>query len=135
MKAHVMEGTTALIVTKNDLAEIISAAGTMAAIKAVEALRADLNQDPAEKQLQLLRNYIADRTTINNPRDHWASGRLIRMIAPNQNGKPKSVSWFQKFKQTSGLNTCPHRTSHEHGRLQEWCFEDIANVWRRNIYR
>lgn len=126
-----MEGTTALIITKNDLKEIINAAGTAAAIKAVEALRSDLNQDPSEKHLNLLRAYITDRTSLKNPRDHFASSRLIRMIAPHKTGKPKSVSWFHKFKQTSGLNTCPHRTSHEHGRLQEWCFEDIANAWSR----
>jgi len=124
-----MQGTDAIVVTKHDLKQMLTEAGTVAAEKVLNSFKDELNVDPLEKQAKRLKDFIEDRTTIENPRGEWASGRHIRLIAPNKNGKPKSMAWFQTFKKESILNQCPDRSSTDHGRLREWCFEDIANAW------
>lgn len=124
-----MHPIPALIVTEQDLEVLLQRAAHLAAITAIEQLRTDLIQDPKEQVLNKLRAFIKDRSTITNPREHWANGKMIREIDTNHNNKPKSISWFQLFKKQSTLNQCPRRKSSEHGKLQEWTFEDIANAW------
>jgi len=124
-----MDGTNAIIVTKQDLKQMLTEAGIIAAETVLNNFKEELNTNPLEKQTKRLKDFIADRSTIPNPKDEWANGRHIRLLAPNKNGKPKSMAWFQTFKKESILNHCPSRSSTDHGRLREWRFEDIANAW------
>lgn len=125
----IMQGTPAIIVMEEELKEMMIGAGRVAAQEIMDNMKEEITQDPVERQTNLLRAYIEDRKTITNPREHHASGRHIRKLKPNANGKPKSIAWFQTFKKESKLNKCFNRPSPDHGRLQEWCFEDIANAW------
>jgi len=124
-----MQGMHALVIMEHELTELLTKTGRAAALEVVEQFRQELNTDPLEKQVQLLRDYIENRSTISNSRDVYANGRHIRLIKPTRDNKPKSVAWFQRFKKESKLNGCIKRPSPDHGRLQEWCFEDIANAW------
>ena len=124
-----MHGTPAIVVMEHELKEMMIGAGRVAAKEIMENMKQEITQDPVERQTTLLRAYIEDRTTLSNPREHHANGRHIRMLKPANNGKPKSTAWFQTFKKESKLNKCFNRPSPDHGRLQEWCFEDIANAW------
>lgn len=124
-----MQGMEAIVVTKHELKELLKEAGEAGASEILDAFKDELITDPVLKQTNRLRDYIADRSTIANPREEWANGRHIRMLKPAKNGKPKSVAWFQEFKKKSKLNQCFHRPSVDHGRLQEWCFEDIYLSW------
>lgn len=124
-----MQGTAAFVVTKNELKDMLEEAGRVGAHEVLSSFKDELNIDPVEEQTKRLQNYIKDRTTIDNPRDEWANGRHIRRLNPSKQGKPKSISWFKTFKEQSTLNQCFNRPSPDHGRLQEWTFEDIANAW------
>lgn len=124
-----MQGTAALVVTKEELQKMLEEAGRVSAYTVLNSFKEELNTDPMDKQIKRLQSYIEDRTTIDKPRDEWANGRHIRRLNLNMNGKPKSMSWFKTFKQESTLNQCFNRPSPDHGRLQEWCLEDIANAW------
>ena len=124
-----MNGQPAVIVTAENLEQLMLDAGRTAAREVLERVTSDANLDPLERHVRLLRDYLEDRSVVSKPRELFASSRHIRLLAPNRNGKPKSVSWFQTFKQESGLARCDHRPSPTHGRLHEWCFEDIANAW------
>ena len=124
-----MNGQPAVVVTEDDLKDMMIGAGRVAAKEVMEQVKGDINRDPMERQVMLLRQFIEDRSTIKEPDKHYASSRHIRMLTPNKNGKPKSVSWFQGFKKESRLDQCHHRPSPNHGRLHEWSFEDIANAW------
>lgn len=129
MKAQTMEGQPALILAPDQLKDLLTKTAEQAAAQAVAALREDLARDPQDQIVEDLRRYILDDTTEPNPETRWASGHHIRAIELNRSGKPKSVGWFHKFKKESGLNQCPHRSSPQHGRLQEWSFRDIALAW------
>lgn len=124
-----MRRTAAMIVTESELNEMLTKAGKVAAQEIIEHLKQEIYQDPVQTVTNKLRAYIEDRGTEQSPRDIYANGRHIRMLVPAKNGKPKSTAWFQNFKRDSTLNKCFHRPSSEHGHLQEWCFEDIANAW------
>jgi len=124
-----MQGIQALVVMEHDLRELAIEAGKEAAEKVLAQFQEDMNRTPQDKQVERLRAYIEDRSSCSNPREHWAHSRHIRMIKPTKTGKPKSISWFQKFKKASMLDGCNSKASSDHGRLREWCFEDIANAW------
>ena len=124
-----MKSIPAVVLHQDQLSEMLVTAGRVAAREIAEAFKEDLKLDPTDQRIKKLRDYIADRTTCTNPKDEWANGRHIRMIAPAKEGKPKSMGWFQQFKKKSKLNKCYNRKSADHGHLQEWCFEDIANAW------
>jgi len=124
-----MQAMQALVIMEHDLAEMIHKAGKTAAAEILEQFRQDMNRTPQDKQVEQLRAYIEDRSSCSNPREHWAHSRHIRMIKPTKAEKPKSISWFQKFKKASMLDGCNSKASSDHGRLKEWCFEDIANAW------
>ncbi|MCW2307360.1 hypothetical protein [Rhodobium gokarnense] len=126
-----MEGTPAIVLTHEALDRLLEEAGCRAAEKTVAKLQSQLIQDPRERHLRQLRGYLMDRSTLQNPRELWANGHHIRRIELSSKGKPKSMTWFQRFKHESGLAACISRPSAEHGRLQEWTFEDIANAWDR----
>ena len=124
-----MKGTAAIVVTEEELTNMLTQAGKAGAREVMSEYEQQLEQDPVERHTQLLRDFIEDRSILDNPREVFGSGRHIRRIIPAKNGKPKSVAWFQGFKRESKLNLCKNRPSPDHGRLQEWCFEDIANAW------
>ncbi len=124
-----MQAMQALVIMEHELTELLTKAGKVAALEVLEDFRQELNQDPVLKHADRLRSYIENRSLIDNPRDLWSNGRHIRLITPTKNGKPKSIAWFQTFKKESNLKNCVNRPSPDHGRLQEWCFEDIANAW------
>ncbi|PLX39564.1 MAG: hypothetical protein C0606_03430 [Hyphomicrobiales bacterium] len=126
-----MEAIPAIVLSKDVLEEMLTEAGRRAAELTVEKLQAQLVQDPRERHLRLLRSYLLDRSEVEKPRDMWASSHDIRRIELSAKGKPKSTTWFQRFKRESGLAECVSRPSASHGRLQEWTFEDIANAWQR----
>ena len=129
MKAYFMETTPAIVITPHHLIELMENAATNAANKALAAAEEALHYDPDARVVDLLRRYLDDRTTLENPREHWAHGKHNRALHKTGAGKPRSVTWFQSFKKESGLGGCPSRISSQHGRLREWCFEDIANAW------
>ncbi|MEW7008473.1 MULTISPECIES: hypothetical protein [unclassified Lentilitoribacter] len=124
-----MQGTAALVVTKEELKKMLEEVGRISATQILNSFKAELNTNPIEKQTKRLQTYIQDRNSIENPREEWANGRHIRRLNPSKNGKPKSMSWFKTFKEESTLNKCFNRPSPDHGRLQEWTFEDVANAW------
>ncbi|MBO6674110.1 MAG: hypothetical protein JJ908_05860 [Rhizobiales bacterium] len=124
-----MKAQPALILAPDQLEDLLAQTAKQAADQAVAALREDLARDPREQLVHDLRAYILDHTTEPNPESRWANGHHIRQIELNGRGRPKSLAWFQKFKQDSGLAKCPHRSSPQHGRLQEWTFRDIALAW------
>ena len=124
-----MEAMQALVIMEHELTDLLTKTGKIAAAEILEAFRQEINQDPIEKHATTLRNYIEDRTTLKDPRNRFAHGHHIRLLNPAKNNKPKSIAWFQNFKKESQLKDCPSRASTTHGRLQEWCFEDIANAW------
>ena len=124
-----MDATPALILTRHELRQLMADTAAEAATQAVTAMKSDLRSDPTERAISALRQYLEDRSTIANPRDHWANGHHIRGIQTNAKGKSKSMGWFMRFKRQSGLNQCVTRSSTQHGRLQEWTFEDIALCW------
>ena len=119
----------AIVLTEDVLEEMLIRAGRLAAEQTVAKLKGELMQDPRERHILLLRNFLNDRSTVPNPRDVWANGHHIRQIELSNQGKPRSMTWFQRFKTESGLAACVSRPSPSHGRLQEWTFEDIANAW------
>ena len=124
-----MEITPALVMTHHALTELMETVATNAASKALAAAEDVLHYDPDARVVDLLRRYLDDRAALENPREHWAHGKQIRALHKTGAGKPRSVTWFQSFKKESGLGGCPSRISSQHGRLREWCFEDIANAW------
>ncbi|EMS96460.1 hypothetical protein H009_17018 [Agrobacterium tumefaciens str. Cherry 2E-2-2] len=124
-----MEAMQALVLTGNQLDEMLREAARQGAALAVEALRADLHQSPDDAAVQKLRAYLGDPTTISNPHDQWAHSGLIRLIEPTPPGKPKSSAWFMKFQRETGLADCYTRPSPAHGRRREWSFTDIRLAW------
>lgn len=128
-----MQGQQAIIVTEYELQQMLAQAGKAAAQEVISSFKAELTDDPTEATTRKLRAYIADRSTVLNPRDMWANALHIRSIKLNSRHKPLSVSWFQKFKKISGLDACFFRPSTATGGRTEWCFEDIANAWEKNL--
>ena len=126
-----MEAIPAIVLTKSDLQEMLEQAGQRAAELVLAQHNADLMLDPQERQVKLLRGYLADRSSIEDPRAMWANSHHIRRLEVGANGKPKSMTWLHRFKQETGLAACVSRPSPAHGRLREWTFEDIANAWER----
>ncbi len=124
-----MDATPALIMTQGELQNILDETAQKAAHFAIEQLRDELQTDPDKRLVQQLREYILNPETLENPREHWASGPHIRAIELGNKGTAKSIAWFHQFKQKSGLKACFHRRSKRHGHLQEWCFEDIRLCW------
>ncbi len=124
-----MQGIPAVVMQEQDLRQIIISASREAARQVLAEYHGQQSNTQTSNISQLLQAYLQDRTTIAKPRELWASSRDIRALLPNQKGKPKSYSWFQRFKRDSGLDRCTSRKSSHHGRLLEWCFEDIANAW------
>ncbi|MEM5585235.1 hypothetical protein WNZ15_22455 [Roseibium sp. AS2] len=126
-----MEALPAIVLSTEALEEMLERVGRRAAELVVAQLNADLREDPQDRQVKLLRCYLADRRSIEDPRAMWANSHHIRRIEVGSNGKPKSMTWLHRFKQESGLIDCVSRPSPTHGRLREWTFEDIANAWER----
>lgn len=124
-----MDATPALVITRHQLKKMLEETANQAASAAVDQLKSELNTDPDDRLVQRLRDYIIDPTSLDNPRDYWASGPHVRAIENGNNGKPKSIAWFHRFKVKSGLKECFHRRSKRHGHLQEWNFEDIRLCW------
>lgn len=129
MKDENMDAMPAVVLTHMQLKELLVSAGREAAEQVITELRAELVQDPRQKNLLHLREYLADPSSIPNPREYWADSWTIRSIYPNSKGEPKSVSWFMKFQRNTGLKDFITRRSSTHGGSKEWCFEDIYNVW------
>lgn len=124
-----MAGQPALIFMEHELQHLMQETARNAAREVIDHFKSELSHDPQEAIINQLRGYIGDRSTIANPRDHWANSLHIRSIKTAKSGKPKSTSWFQQFKVKSGLNGCITRKSVTSGGFHEWCFEDIANAW------
>lgn len=124
-----MEATPALVITHHDLQQMLDETAQRTATETVAQLRTDLRTDPVDRIVHQLRTYLADRSNLDQPQAVWANSHHIRRVALNTRGKPRSVAWFHRFKVESGLGDCSNRTSAQHGRLQEWTFEDIANAW------
>ena len=126
-----MSGQPAIILMEHELQHILDKIAKNAAREVIDAFKAELTSDPAEAVTRRLSAYIEDRSTIPNPREHWANGLHIRGIKKGASGKPRSISWFQQFKIKSGLDGCFSRKSMAAGGTKEWCFEDIANAWEQ----
>lgn len=124
-----MEVTPALVITRHELKTLMDRVAVDAASKVLTAFKDEFEYDPDKRIVDQLRRYLDDRTTVAEPREVWAHGKHIRAVMPNGKGKARSATWFQQFKRESGLAGCPTRTNKHHGRLQEWCFADIANAW------
>lgn len=124
-----MEALQALVLTNTQLRAMLIDAAREGAKLAVAELRADLHQSPDDANLQQLRAYLTNPSSIPNPRDRWASGAIIRAIESSPRGKPKSNAWFMKFQRETGLKGCPTRPSPTHGRSREWTFADIRAAW------
>lgn len=124
-----MDTTPAVVLTHHHLRTMLDEVAEKAANKAVANLKTEIRTDPNELIVERLRAYLADRTTEADSREVWAHSGHIRQLELNRRGQPKSVAWFQGFKRVTGLRDCPSRASKQHGRLREWCFEDIANAW------
>lgn len=129
-----MHGQPALILMEHELEHMLKATARHAAQEVIENFRAELSTDPTETHIRKLRAFIADRSTVTNPREVWANGKHIRSIKLNSRGKPRSASWFQQFKKQSGLKNCFNRPSMNAGGTREWCFEDIANAWEQHQF-
>lgn len=124
-----MDATPALILTRHELKQLMQDTAAQAAVTAVANMKTELRTDPKEQVVHRLRQYLNDPISLSNPREYWANGHHIRSIVINSKGKPKSMGWFMQFKRKSGLYECVTRTSSQHGRLQEWTFEDIRLCW------
>ena len=124
-----MQGQQAIIITAHELEHMCHQVGQKAAQEVINSFKSELTDDPNEALIRKLRAYIVDRSTISNPREVWANGLHIRSIKLNSRHEPRSISWFQKFKDKSGLRECVSRPSVISGGRVEWCFEDIANAW------
>ncbi len=124
-----MNGQPAIILMEHELQHMLIATAKQAAQEVISTFKSDLISDPNDQIIRKLRSYIADRSTIADPRDEWANGLHIRSVKVSSNGKLRSQSWFQQFKVKSGLNDCFYRKSLSSGGYREWCFEDIANAW------
>ncbi len=122
-------GEYAVIVTKEELDLRTREIARIAAQEVIACFKAESKLEPHEATVEALRQYIADRSQISDPREHWANALHIRSIKPSKVGRPKSASWFQLFKTKSGLANCIKRKSSAFGGRHEWCFEDIANAW------
>lgn len=129
MKAIAMEALQAVVLTNNQLRDLLEEAGQVAAERAVERLRSELQQTPEEVTVKQLRAYLADPAAVADPRALWAHSGIIREIALTSRGKPKSVAWFMKFQRESGLRECISRRSPGHGRRKEWTFADVRLAW------
>ncbi|MCI5076862.1 hypothetical protein [Oricola sp.] len=124
-----MEGIPAVVLTHDQLSEMLESAGQRAAELAVKRLRSELQQSPEQATLERLRGYLADPATVADPRSLWAHSGIIREVQPTPRGKPKSVAWFMKFQRETGLKDCSTRRSPTHGRRKEWTFADIGLAW------
>ncbi|WP_316859782.1 hypothetical protein [uncultured Cohaesibacter sp.] len=131
MKVRIMEAISAVVLNKDVLEEMLERAGQRGAELAVAQFKEQLEQDPQDRHVMRLREFLLDRSSVELPREVWASSHHIRRIELSPKGKPKSNTWMQHFKRESGLEGCTSRPSPSHGRLREWCFEDIANAWER----
>lgn len=129
MKALPMEAIQAIVITNNQLRDMLIEAARMGAIQAVEALRAELQQSPDDAVINKLKAYLADPTSIPNPHEHWAHSGIICQIERKPNGKPKSAAWFMRFQRETGLADCFTRPSPAYGRRREWSFHDIRLAW------
>ncbi len=124
-----MKGIPAIVISEENLKGMLVAAGELAATLTVEKLEKRIIQGPDEKTTLKLRGYIQDRSTLQNPREHWANGIHIKDINPASTGKPRTNTWFHHFKKRTGLKDCFTRQSPRHSRMKEWTFEDVANAW------
>jgi hypothetical protein len=129
-----MHGQPAFIFMKHELEDMLKSTARHAAQEVIEAFRAELSIDPTETHIRKLRAFIADRSTVTNPRELWANGKHIRSIRLSSKEKPLSTSWFHHFKRDSGLGDCISRKSQTAGGHVEWCFEDIANAWEQHQF-
>lgn len=126
-----MDAISAVVLSQEALNKMVEQAAQRGAEQAIKHFKTELEQDPQDRHVRRLRDYLADRSSIENPREIWASSHHIRQIELSTKGKPKSTTWMQQFKHESGLADCTSRPSPTHGRLREWTFEDIANAWER----
>lgn len=124
-----MDALQALVLTNDQLHDMLTDAARQGASLAVSQLRAELHQSPDDAKLQKLRAYLADPASIPNPDDCWAHSGIIRQIEPSSRDKPKSAAWFMKFQRETGLAECSTRSSPAFGRRKEWRFVDIKLAW------
>lgn len=124
-----MDALQALVLTNEQLKDMLLEAARQGASIAVAELRKELHQSPEDATLQLLRSYLHDPASVSNPYDHWAHSGIIRQIEKTPSGKPKSTAWFMKFQRESRLNECFSRPSPSYGRRREWSFPAIRLAW------
>jgi hypothetical protein len=124
-----MEALQALVLTNEQLKNMLQEAARLGATLAVAELRKELHQSPDEATLQELRAYLKDPSSIPNPRDRWAHSGIICQIETTPRGKPKSPAWFMKLQRETGLGECMTRPSPAYGRRREWTFVDIRLAW------
>ena len=111
MKEEKLIGEPAVVLMKHELDHILRETARHAAREVINEFRDELNLDPNEAVVKRLRGYLTDRGSVEKPREEWANGWHIRRLVLRSNGKPRSQSWFQKFKQESGLGDCISRKS------------------------
>lgn len=128
-----MQGQQAVVIFEHELQQLVQETARSAAQEVINTFKEELTSDPSEVITKKLRAYIADRSTIANPREMWANSLHIRSLKLNSRHQPRSVSWFQKFKVQSGLNDCYSRKSQTTGGYREWCFEDVANALEKEL--
>lgn len=124
-----MEPMQALVLTGDQLNDMLREAARQGAALAVAELRKDIHQSPDDVTLQRLRTYLHDPSSIPNPQECWAHSDIIRQIELTPRGKPKSSAWFMKFQRETGLAGCFTRPSPAYGRRREWSFADIRLAW------
>lgn len=124
-----MDALQALVLTNEQLKDMLQEAARQGATIAVAELRKELHQSPEDATLQLLRSYLHDPALVPNPHDHWAHSGIIRQIEMTPSGKPKSTAWFMKFQRESHLSECFSRPSPSYGHRREWSFADISLAW------
>jgi uncharacterized protein len=125
-----MNPSSALIISADDLKNLLAQTAAEAATKAVADLKTELRSCPDARIIQALRQRILRQETIDDGRRQWANSHHICRIMLSAKGKPKSAAWFSQFKRESGLQACFSRSSPRHGRLREWTIDDIASAWR-----
>lgn len=128
-KGMLMGPLQALVLTNDQLNDLLKEAARQGAVLAVTELRKDIHQAPDDATLQRLRSFLSDPSSVANPQDHWAHSGIIRQVELTSRGKPKSSAWFMKFQRETGLADCYTRPSPAYGRRREWSFSDIRLAW------
>ncbi|MGP4804250.1 hypothetical protein ACSV5G_10810 [Agrobacterium cavarae] len=130
-----MEPVQALVITNNQLDDMLKEAARQGAALAVAELRKEIHQSPDDVTLHKLRAYFNDPSSVPNPHELWAHSGIIRQVELKPNGKSKSTTWFMKFQRETRLNECFSRPSPGYGRRREWSFADIRLAWNSYYLR